>query len=62
MKAHRRQPGDRGGAWYLRLNVLFPVKFPAQRGNLNADVVIDLTTAVLPFQCGYPVSTVRDRR
>jgi hypothetical protein len=60
VKAYRRPPGDRGGAWYLRLNGLFQVKFPAQRGNLKADVVIDLTTTVRPGQRGYPFNAARD--
>src|SRR5690606_9790447 len=43
-KAYRRGPGDRRGAYYVRLGGLFQFKYPSQRNNLKADVVIDLTS------------------
>ena len=60
VKAYRRAPGDRGGAYYLRLGGLFQVKAPAQRGGLKADVVVDLATTVRPGQRGYPMNAARD--
>jgi hypothetical protein len=60
VKAFRRAPGDRGGAYYLRLGGLFQVKAPAQRGGLKADVVVDLATTVRPGQRGYPMNAARD--
>ena len=60
VKAYRRAPGDRGGAYYLRLNGLLQVVLPAQRGGLKADVVIDLSTKVRPGQRGYPFNAARD--
>lgn len=60
VKAYRRPPGDRGGAYYLRLNGLLQVVLPAQRGGLKADVVVDLSTSVRPGQRGYPFNAARD--
>ena len=60
IRAFRRAPGDRGGAYYLRLNGLLQVVIPAQRGNLKADVVIDLSTRVRPGARGYPLNAARD--
>ncbi len=60
VKAYRRPPGDRGGAYYLRLNGLLQVALPAQRGGLKADVVVDLSTTVRPGQRGYPFNAARD--
>ncbi|MDP2317142.1 MAG: hypothetical protein Q8P41_29915 [Pseudomonadota bacterium] len=60
VKAYRRAPGDRGGAYYLRLNGLLQLSLPAQRGALKADVVIDLATSVRPGQRGYPFNAARD--
>jgi hypothetical protein len=60
VKAYRRAPGDRGGAYYLRLGGLFQFKVPAQRNGLKADVVVDLTTTVRPGQRGYPMNAARD--
>ena len=60
VKAYRRAPGDRGGAYYLRLNGLLQLVMPAQRGALKADVVIDLATTVRPGQRGYPFNAARD--
>jgi hypothetical protein len=60
VKAYRRAPGDRGGAYYLRLGGLFQFKVPAQRNGLKADVVVDLVTTVRPGQRGYPMNAARD--
>ena len=60
VKAYRRPPGDRCGAYYLRLNGLLQVVMPAQRGGLKADVVVDLSTRVRPGQRGYPFNAARD--
>lgn len=60
VKAYRRPPGDRGGAYYLRLNGLLQLVLPAQRGALKADVVIDLATTVRPGHRGYPFNAARD--
>ncbi|MDP2308683.1 MAG: hypothetical protein Q8P18_21860 [Pseudomonadota bacterium] len=60
VKAYRRAPGDRGGAYYLRLGGLFQVKAPAQRAGLKADVIVDLSTTVRPGQRGYPFNAARD--
>ena len=60
VKAYRRPPGDRQGGYFVRLNGLFQFKRSAQRGNLKADVVVDLTTTVRPGQRGYPLNAARD--
>ena len=60
VKAYRRAPGDKGGAYYVRLGGLFQFKVPAQRGGLKADVVLDLATSVRPGQRGYPMNAARD--
>ena len=60
VKAYRRAPGDRGGAYYLRLGGLFQVKIPSQRGGLKADVVVDFSTTVRPGARGYPMNAARD--
>lgn len=60
VKAYRRPPGDRGGAYYQRLGGLYQFRMPAQRGNLKADVVVDLVTRVRPGQAGYPFNAARD--
>ena len=60
VKAYRRAPGDRGGAYYLRLNGLLQVRMHSQRGGLKADVVIDLSAKVRPGQRGYPFNAARD--
>ena len=46
--AYRRPPGDRLGGYFVRLNGLFQFKESARRGNLKADVVVDLRTTVRP--------------
>ena len=60
VRAYRRPPGDRGGAYYLRLNGLLQVVLPSQRGGLKADVVIDLASRVRPGNKGYPFNAARD--
>ncbi|MCK6529699.1 hypothetical protein L6R50_19810 [Myxococcota bacterium] len=60
VKAYRRPPGDRRGAYYVRLNGLHQFKIGAYRGNLQADVVIDLHTRVRPGERGYPLNAARD--
>lgn len=60
IKAYRRPPGDRQGAYYVRLGGLFQFKESARRGNLKADVVVDLTSTVRPGQPGYPLNAARD--
>ena len=42
------------------LGGLFQFKGSARRGNLKADVVVDLTTSVRPGQSGYPLNAARD--
>ena len=60
VKAYRRPPGDRQGAYYVRLGGLFQFKTPSQRGNLKADVVVDLVTSVRPGVSAYPLNAARD--
>jgi hypothetical protein len=60
IKAYRRSPGDRRGAYYVRLGGLLQFRVPAQRGDLKADIVIDLATAVRPGEAGYPLNAARD--
>ena len=60
VKAFRRPPGDRQGAYYVRLGGLFQFKESARRGNLKADVVVDLITSVRPGEAGYPLNAARD--
>ena len=60
VKAYRRPPGDRRGAYYVRLGGLYQFRVPAQRTGLKADVVIDLTTTVRPGERGYPLNAARD--
>ena len=60
VKAYRRPPGDRRGAYYIRLGGLFQFRVPAQRTGLKADVVIDLVTTVRPGESGYPLNAARD--
>ena len=60
VKAYRRPPGDRQGAYYVRLGGLFQFKVASQRGNLKADVVVDLLTTVRPGTPGYPLNAARD--
>jgi hypothetical protein len=60
VKAYRRPPGDRQGAYYVRLGGLFQFKVASQRGNLKADVVVDLVTTIRPGTTGYPLNAARD--
>ena len=60
VKAYRRPPGDDQGAYYIRLGGLFQFGASSQRGELKADVVIDLTTRVRPGDKGYPLNAARD--
>ena len=60
VKAYRRPPGDRQGAYYVRLGGLFQFKVASQRGNLKGDVVVDLVTTVRPGTTGYPLNAARD--
>ena len=60
VKAYRRAPGDRQGAYYVRLGGLFQFKVASQRGSLKADVVVDLLTSVRPGTTGYPLNAARD--
>lgn len=60
VKAYRRAPGDRSGAYYVRLGGLYQFKEPARRGNLKADVVVDLATTVRPGSKDYPLNAARD--
>ncbi len=60
VRAYRRPPGDRGGAYYLRLNGLLQTVMPAQRGGLKADVVVDFSSKLRPGVRGYPFNAARD--
>lgn len=60
VKAYRRPPGDDQGAYYIRLGGLFQFGASSQRGELKADVVIDLTTRIRPGDKGYPLNAARD--
>ena len=60
VRAYRRPPGDRHGAYYIRLGGLIQFVVPAQRTHLKADIVIDLTTTVRPGERGYPLNAARD--
>jgi hypothetical protein len=60
VKAYRRAPGDRQGAYYLRLGGLIQFKGPSNQGNLKADVVVDLVTTARPGAHGYPLNAARD--
>lgn len=60
VKAYRRPSGDRQGGYYIRLNGLFQFRKSNQRGNLKADVVVDLTTKIRPGDEGYPLTANRD--
>lgn len=60
VKAFRRPPGDRGGAFYLRLGGLFQFVRPSD-SKLPADIVVDLTTTKRPGESGYPLNAARDQ-
>src|SRR5690606_29080560 len=55
IKGHRRPPGDRQGAYYVRLGGLFQFMKPSHRGELKVDVVIDFTSTARPGHREYPV-------
>ena len=58
IKGYRRPPGDRGGAYYVRLGGLY--QFMSSGRGLKMDIVIDLTTTVRPGALGYPFNAARD--
>jgi hypothetical protein len=60
VKAYRRPPGDKRGGYYVRLDGLFQFASSNRRGNLKADVVIDLSTNIVPGEHGYPLTASRD--
>ena len=60
IKAYRRPPGDRQGAYYVRLGGLAQFSVPSQRGRLKADVVVDLVSRIRPGDKGYPLNAARD--
>lgn len=60
VKAYRRPTGDRQGGYYIRLGGQYQFKQGNQRGNLKADVVIDLTTTVRPGESTYPLTSSRE--
>ncbi|MFN7143760.1 MAG: hypothetical protein ACK4YP_08305, partial [Myxococcota bacterium] len=60
IKAYKRPPGDKGGAYYVRLDGLAQFRMPSSRGGLKVDVAIDLSTTVRPGQPGYPLNAARD--
>lgn len=60
VKAYRRPPGDNRGGYYVRLNGLYQFSTGNRRGNLKADVVIDLSTTIRPGEGGYPLTAARD--
>ena len=60
-KVYKR--GDKGGAYYIRLNGLFQFYKPSIRGRMKGDVVIDLETGVRPDDprgLPYPLNAARD--
>ncbi|MDP2314852.1 MAG: hypothetical protein Q8P41_18265 [Pseudomonadota bacterium] len=60
IKAYKRPPGDKGGAYYVRLDGLAQFRVPSSRGGLKVDVAVDLSTTVRPGQPGYPLNAARD--
>lgn len=60
VKAYRRAPGDTQGAYYVRLGGLYQFTASQVRGQLKADIVIDLTTTLRPGEAGYPLKASRD--
>ena len=59
VRAYRRPPGERGGAFYIRIGGLFQFD-RSSSAQLPADVVVDLTTSVRPGSTGYPLNAARD--
>jgi hypothetical protein len=60
IKAYKRPPGDKGGAYYIRLDGLAQFRTPSSRGGLKVDIAVDLSTTVRPGQPGYPLNAARD--
>lgn len=60
VRAYRRPPGKRGGAFYVRLGGLHQFEVGSS-AKLPADIVIDLTTTVRPGGTGYPLNAARDQ-
>ena len=60
VRAYRRPPGKRGGAFYVRLGGLHQFE-AGSSSKLPADIVIDLTTTVRPGGRGYPLNAARDQ-
>lgn len=60
VKAYRRPPGDKHGAYYVRIGGLFQFVRSSYRGGLKIDVVIDLTSSLRPGDPGYPLNAARD--
>lgn len=60
IRAYRRPPGQRGGAFYIRLGGLFQFD-KSSHAKLPADVVVDLFTSVRPGDKGYPLNAARDQ-
>ncbi|MBL8616517.1 MAG: hypothetical protein JNM72_12985, partial [Deltaproteobacteria bacterium] len=60
VKAYRRPPGDRHGGYFVRLGGLFQYKEPSRRGELKADIVVDLVTTARPGARNYPLNAARD--
>ncbi len=60
VKAYKRPPGDRLGAYYVRLNGLYQFRGSSWRNNLKADIVIDLHTRARPGSIGYPLDASRE--
>lgn len=60
IRAYRRPPGQRGGAFYVRLGGLFQFD-RSSNAKLPADVVVDLATTVRPGSSGYPLNAARDQ-
>lgn len=60
VRAYRRPPGKRGGAFYVRLGGLHQFE-TGSSAKLPADIVVDLTTTVRPGAKGYPLNAARDQ-
>lgn len=60
VKGYKRKPGDRRGAFYIRLNGLFMFRAGSNNRNLPLDVVVDLTSTVRPGDQGYPLNAARE--
>lgn len=60
VRAYRRPPGKRGGAFYIRLGGLFQYS-RSSSASLPADIIVDLTTTIRPGSSGYPLNAARDQ-